>query len=357
MNRVVVVGGGIAGCAAAVAAASAGAAVTMLVADAHLGGVAATGEHRTLCGLAAIDAPAPDLLEPELVGAWIPHLATGPAHRLGRVWLWPTDAATMQRGLARRLADVEVLLRTPLTSVHQAGGRIVAIHTLDRQLPCAAVIDASGAGTVARLVGAAMQPGLQWPAYRVVVAGPLRDDRAGRLAAQRAIRAAWPTGHALAESASALTALGDGRWQLSLDVPPGTAASQAAAWAAIAAEALGCEMLAVARAVARRDDGRPVGTIDLDRLFAERERGLCWAAWPQEDHRADGVHWRWPDRDRHGVPADVARLPGGPDNLWLAGRGLAVTPEAAAALRVTGTALAMGTAVGLGVASLARTAC
>ena len=56
--RVVVIGGGIAGCAAAVAAARSGAQVQLLEAAHHLGGVAVRGEHRTLCGLAAIDAVA-----------------------------------------------------------------------------------------------------------------------------------------------------------------------------------------------------------------------------------------------------------------------------------------------------------
>jgi hypothetical protein len=39
-------------------------------------------------------------------------------------------------------------------------------------------------------------------------------------------------------------------------------------------------------------------------------------------------------------------LPDGPENLWLIGKGMAVEPAASAALRVTGTCLALGAAVG-----------
>ena len=99
---VVVIGGGVAGCAAAVAAAEAGADTILFEASRRLGGVAVQGEHRTLCGLAPIDAAAPDLLEPDLTDAWIAALTIEAPFRQGRVWLWPTAAHTMQAGLHRR---------------------------------------------------------------------------------------------------------------------------------------------------------------------------------------------------------------------------------------------------------------
>src|SRR5580658_10391362 len=76
-QRVVVIGAGISGCAAAGALAGLGAEVLVLEAGRHLGGVAVAGEHRTLCGLAPIDAPTAELLEPGLVAAWLPYLADG----------------------------------------------------------------------------------------------------------------------------------------------------------------------------------------------------------------------------------------------------------------------------------------
>jgi hypothetical protein len=46
------------------------------------------------------------------------------------------------------------------------------------------------------------------------------------------------------------------------------------------------------------------------------------------------------------VPELAVRLGHGPDNLWCIGKGAPVTAAAAAALRVTGTCLAVGAAVG-----------
>jgi len=78
-------------------------------------------EHRTLCGLAPIDAPAGELLEPGLVAGWLPYLARGAAYRRGRVWLWPTTGATLQHGLARRLGELAVEVRR--------GWRVTALAT------------------------------------------------------------------------------------------------------------------------------------------------------------------------------------------------------------------------------------
>jgi hypothetical protein len=131
-----------------------------------------------------------------------------------------------------------------------------------------------------------------------------------------------------------------------MDVPRGTTAPSAAERAGRIAEVLKAELLACAVNVADRDGGRPHGTLGLDELFAERERGLCWAAWPREEHRADGVVWTWPPRDRYGVPERSTIAPGAPANCRFVGKGMPVTAEAAAALRVTGTCLALGATVG-----------
>ena len=122
--------------------------------------------------------------------------------------------------------------------------------------------------------------------------------------------------------------------------------ADAATIAGRVAEALGGSLIACAWQVADRDGGRPASALGLDELFATGERGLCWAAWPREEHGPTGVAWTWPPRDRHGVPECVARPAGWPANVWCVGRGVAVTAEAASALRVTGTCLALGTAVG-----------
>ncbi len=340
---VVVAGGGVAGCAAAVGAAEAGAEVVLVEPRRHLGGVAAQGEHRTLCGLAPIDAPRAVLLEPDLTGAWMDAVATGAPFRQGRVWLWPTEAAALQAGLARRVAHAGVRLRrgAALDQVMVRDARVIAVAIDGIDLAVSAMVDASGGSLAARLLGVPIAPSEQWGAHRSVLRLPgLAHGLAARTAAQRCAQQA--SGGA---AAIALTPLGDD-WQLSLDVAPGGSAAMAGALAQRVADALGGELLACALSVAERDGGRPRATLDLAALFATRTRGLCWAAWPREAHHADGVAWTWPAYDRHGVPPEAAQPAWAPRNLWLAGKGLAVTAAAAAALRVTGTGFAVGSAVG-----------
>lgn len=343
---VVVIGGGVAGCAAAVAAAEAGAPTILVEASRMLGGVAVQGEHRTLCGLAAIDADTPALLEPDLTAAWLPLLSTGPAFRQGRVWLWPTDAATLQDGLRRRLMATGVDLRLGARVLAAEGsGDGVRLRLRDGVvIDAAAVIDASGAALLARLLGSPCAAPVQWPAHRSLLHLPgLTSGTAARIAALRQAQAASG-----GEAAIALVPvdLATGQWQLSLDVAPGTPVAQAALLAERIAHVLGGTPLSMARSLAHRDDGRPSAMLDEAELFATRERGLCWAAWPREAHGADGVTWSWPLEDRHGVPERAARIPGVGGRVWCVGKGSAVTAEAAAALRVTGTCLPMGAAVG-----------
>jgi hypothetical protein len=339
---VAVVGAGVAGCAAALSAAGEGAEVVLLEAGAHLGGVAARGEHRTLCGFAAIDGERPDLLEPELTSGWLDAVAIGGPYRRGRVWLWPTSADALQAGLARRLREARVDPRfgATLGSARVHGERL-AVTVDGGELLVDRVIDASGSGAVARALGLAMAPATQWSAHRAVLRLALAPGPAARSRALARAQAAVG-----AQAAIALTPLDGERWQLSLDVPRGTGAPAAAALAERVASALDARLEACAVRVADRDDGRPAGVVTLAELFAERERGLCWAAWPREEHLADGVAWTWPPRDRHGVPERAARAPGAPAGCWFVGRGMPVDAAAAAALRVTGSGFALGAAVG-----------
>lgn len=347
-NRVpvVVIGGGVAGCAAAVAATEAGAPIILLEATRTLGGVAVQGEHRTLCGLAPIDAAAPELLEPTLTSAWLPLLSTGPAYRQGRVWLWPTTAATLQSGLRQRLMSAHVDLRfgaRVLAAEETATG--IRLHLRDGSLiDAAAVIDASGSAVLARLLALPFAESVQWPAHRSLLHLPgLTGGTAARIAALRQAQAASG-----GDAAIALVPINaaEGHWQLSLDVAQDSTMAQAAVIAERIAQTLGGSVVSMARSLAHRDDGRPVSTLDEAELFATRERGLCWAAWPREAHGADGITWSWPSTDRHGIPDRAARIPGASERCWCVGKGSAVTAEAASALRVTGTCLAMGAAVG-----------
>lgn len=343
---VAVIGGGVAGCAAAVAAAEAGASTILVEATCMLGGVAVQGEHRTLCGLAPIDAPVPELLEPSLTSTWIQLLGTGRPFRQGRVWLWPTDAATLQAGLRRRVSASGVDLRPGIRVVAaEASSNGMRLRLGDGSaIDAAVVIDASGSGSMSRLLSLPWGGPSQWPAHRSLLHLPsLGSGIAARITAMRGAQAATGGDAALALVPVDVAA---GRWQLSLDVAPGTTVAQAAVLGERIAQALGGVVLSVATAIAQRDGGRPLATLDEPELFATRERGLCWAAWPREAHGADGVTWSWPTADRHGVPENAARIPGAGERVWCVGKGSAVTAAAAAALRVTGTCLAMGAAVG-----------
>jgi 2-polyprenyl-6-methoxyphenol hydroxylase-like FAD-dependent oxidoreductase len=343
VRTIAVIGGGVAGCAAAVAAAERGARVVLVERSHHLGGAAARGEHRTLCGLAPIDAERPELLEPGLASAWVSEIASGAPFRQGRVWLWPTESRVLQDGLARRLrrAGVAPSFHRTVEGAEIVSGALRSLTLRGESLVVDAVVDASGSGAFADLLGLGRAAATQWSAYRAVIACGLASGLAARTRALATARAASGS-----EAALALTPLGDDRWQVSLDVPPGTAAAEASSCIERIAEALKAELLACAVQVADRDEGRPRGTLALDELFAERERGLCWAAWPREEHRPDGVVWTWPPRDRHGLPERATMAPGAPANCRFVGKGMPVSLEAAAALRVTGTCLALGAAVG-----------
>lgn len=331
---VLVIGGGIAGVAAACAAARGGARTVLVERAHHLGGEAVRGCHRTLCGLAPIDAIAAELLEPELTGAWLPLLTTGKPQRRGRVWLWPTAPATLMAGLRSGLhaAGVEVRLGHAVQVAEDGTVRLA-----ERDWRPAAIIDASGAACGPGTRRASAQLG----AWRLEFAADVEDTPAGRRQALRAIAELAP--------AAALEPLGDGRWQLSLDVGDTTLAA-AQALGETAVQALGGHLLAGAVAIASRDAGGYDG-LSCETLFSEDHRGLAWAAWPSELHTPDGVRWVWPPRDRHGLPLALAKPAGAPAWWWCCGRGLAASPTAAAALRVTGTALALGGALGAHVAA------
>lgn len=350
-SPVVVIGGGVAGCAAAVASAEAGAPTILIEASRALGGVAVHGEHRTLCGLAPIDAARPELLEPSFTSDWITAIVDGSPYQQGRVWLWPTNAVTLQRGLRARLmtAKVDLRLGTAVSGAECSDAGIM-LRMSAQKLLAGAVIDASGAGVLARLLGLPYASPSQWPAHRSLLHVPaLGTGAAARVSALRRAQAASGSGAALALVPVEHTA---GNWQLSCDVAPGTSVATAAAMAERIAIALDGTVLTNAVALAQRDHGRPTSNLGVDELFADQERGLCWAAWPREEHGPDGVTWQWPISDRHGIPERAVRLAGVPDNVWCIGKGAPVTVEAAAALRVTGTCLAMGAAVGARAAAL-----
>ncbi len=341
---VVVIGGGVAGCAAAAALAAQKIPVLLIEKNGHVGGVAAQGEHHTVCGLAPIDAPTPSLLEASYVGPWLPYITTGEPYRHGRVWLWPTTAHKLQHGLAQRLHElfVPVHYYEALTDLQVVDGRVQAITTNKQShIPVRAIIDASGSGISAYYIGTDMRRGEQWSAYRSRLSLPQMSH--GKAARVRALHTAQQIiGH---NAAIALTPIEQSDWQLSLDVALGTTVQHAAQQAEQIAAALQGSVITHATHIAVRDSGRPAEQLTLAELFNTQDRGICWAAWPQEQHSENGIIWSWPERDRYGIPPSAVQLKNGPQNLFFIGKGMPVDAAAASALRVTGTCLALGGAI------------
>lgn len=361
MKKVIVIGGGVSGCAVAVAAASTGAQVTLLCKDTFLGGVAVTGDHRTICGLSTINSPNPTLLEPELTNKWVDLLAVGAPYREGKVWLWPTTSAQLQDGLKQRLEEtgVHFLLKKKVDKVilNEATKRIVGVTADSQTFDCDICIDTSN--FVASYLGQKISKLVAWPAWRCIVELPFSVDKQFRVSTLLAIRKKWIENdpkHLLKSSALNLTIVFDipskNCWQLSVDVPPKTKICFIKKEVEEALSSIGGTLLSYSKQLSERDCGNPISSYNLEQLFSEKERGLCWASWPSELHTETGVRWKWPDKDYHGVPLKACRLENGPNNFYLIGKGMAVDSEAIAALRVIGTSLAIGTSLGSQVLEL-----
>ena len=335
---VIVIGAGVAGVAAAVAARMSGADVVVIERSAHVGGVAVSGHHRTLCGLSPIDAVTPDLIEPEATDWWIPRITTGAPFKRGRVWLWPTSPERLANGLLSALNEVSIpLLTASMPTIHLDGTVIAG----DQRWRPTAVIDASGGACgIDGAPALSQRSAIQWGSWRAELDLALPDTVATRRTILRRIAHLSP--------GIACEWIRTDRWQVSLDTDEDHAC--AAALMAEAARVLGATVALQIDDVAQRDRGGYAG-IGLDELFSCTNRGLAWAAWPSEIHDAHGIHWRWPAGDRHGCPPSLVKPLHAPAWLWCCGKGLAAAPEAAAALRVIGTGLALGHAVGTLVTS------
>jgi len=332
---VIVIGAGVAGVAAAIAARKAGATVVVIERAAQVGGVAVSGHHRTLCGLSPIDAATPELIEPDATDWWLPRLTDGAPFRRGRVWLWPTSPERLASGLRTALDELGIPLLTSCVPTVQDDGTVTVA---DHHWRPTAVIDASGGAwwhTEHNATSSIVRSAIQCGAWRAEVDLALPDTPADRQAAMRRIAHLSP--------GIALERIADNRWQMSLDI---TGDSDCAiACMTEAARLLGATVVSHTSDIAQRDLGGYAG-IGLAELFSCTTRGLAWAAWPSEIHDAQGVHWQWPTGDRHGCPASLVKPLQAPDWLWCCGKGLAAAPQAAAALRVIGTGLALGQAVG-----------
>jgi hypothetical protein len=310
------------------------------------------------------------------------------------VWYLPTDPprlAACAGALCERAARLVVRLGARLVSLVEEGERTALGFAAGPAASARIVVDASGDAAVAQLAGvpldASPPSALQSPSYVVRLAGV--DTRAlepfARLRASHAVAGAVRA-HALPAGCESVLvrpfgAPGEaGEAFLQLNVPRPAqvpydplddaqrAALEATARAAVQA-ALAflrdtrepfrrARIAAWPRRLGVRETRRVVGDVVVTRedVLAGRRRDdeVALSSWPIElwdDHR----------RARFEHPAGPCSVPLGAlvcgERLGAAGRCLSATHEAAGALRVIGTALATGEAIGTAAALAADGGC
>jgi hypothetical protein len=379
----VVVGAGASGIIAALAAARLGARVALVEAGDRLGGVAAWGLHRFVCGLFTNGGErAGTFLHGEVTRRFCERLAGGPpekrAVRRGRVGLLPFAGGAAFSGCAAQMLSRETGLRLFLNErvadvaagdiagkVVRAARRVEALRLASgRVLEAGAFIDCTGRAAVCRLAGAAVvcpeRPALGGYGFEVGgvrEGGPLglsvevplalrREVDAGRLPGRFAFTVFEPSEDA-------------GRGWVKLAVPNDTRDEQARADAEAALAVLRrlsafreAAMTAVTPRVLPRETCRVHGreTLAEADVVGARKRGggIARDAWPAEHWDADsGVSYRYPpDGDWCDIPAECLMPADGPANVLCAGAALSADSGAAASVRAMGVCMATGEAAG-----------
>lgn len=385
---VAVVGGGSAGVAAALAAARSGARSVLIERTDRLGGNAAHALVHTICGLYL---PA-GTGEAELANRGIAREVAlglgGQPERAGKIWYLPSPPAALSAFYSERCrAEGELELRFGAELVEVELARDATAESRlrlrepsgARELRARVVVDASGDAAVAALGGAAWEiesaDRLQCPSYIFRLEGVAADALAGfaRVQLTTAVAGATRTG-ALPTGAESvvLRACGaPGQVFVTLNVarptgagfhpldPDCVAALEARAHADAEAIALFLRETHAGFAASRiaehprrlgiRETRRALGAVVLmaeDVLHGvRRDDEVAVSSWPIElwhDHRR--AHFEYPT-GACSVPlgALVSRTH---PRLGMAGRCISATHEALGALRVIGTALATGEAIG-----------
>ncbi len=370
---IAVVGAGSSGIVAALAAARLGARVALVEARPQVGGTAACGLHRFVCGLFAADGAKPG--EP-LHGAtavdFCARLAQGPvcekAVRRGRVWVLPFAggaALTACAGeLLAREANLRVILNDTPEQVRCDGGKVVELVLASGlALRPGAVVDCTGSAAVCRAAGAAVT----WPVSPALAGFGFEleqvDERAfGRLGASIEVplllRREVDEGRLPPHLAFTTYEPGErpGAAWIKLAVPPGSS-EEPRREADAAYDALkrhpafrDARRVAFLPRVLQRETCHVCGEYVLtgqDVLAARTfEDGVVRNAWPIEHWDARrGVSYRYlPHGSWSEIPLRCLRPARGPENLLCAGSALAADSEAAASVRVMAVCMASGEA-------------
>jgi hypothetical protein len=389
---VAVVGGGPAGFAAALGAARAGARTLLVERESRLGGNAAQAFVHTICGLYRNDeehALPVHVGLPVRVAAALERLGgAGAPTRAGRVFylpMQPAAFAALAQDCCERTSALELRLGTTLTGLRLAESAELACTGPrgESHAVAHAVVDASGDASAAAFAGADTETTsperLQRASYIVRLDGVAEAGLAGfaRLQLTAGVARAASRGELPAECASVVVREGGkaGSLFLTLTLPPlagrvfapldadyvAVLSAHARMLAAALVDFLRAtrEGFAAARVaewparVGIRETRRALGRVVLERddVLAGRRRDdeVAVSSWPielWEDHR----------RARFEHPEGPCSVPLGAlvsrshPQLGMAGRCLSASHEAHGALRVIGTALATGEAIGVAAA-------
>ncbi len=401
---VAVVGGGVAGIAAALAAASRGAHTLLVEAAPALGGNATGACVHTLCGLYHAAAPGDPLpANPGFPMRFAAGLraagGAGEPERAGRVWVLPTDPTAIESyaaSLCEASADLSTRLSCRLVAAELARGGTSrsrlsladATGATRCEIEADVTIDCSGDGVVGALGGAetdrAGAEQIQLPSYIARLAGVPAEDRAGfgRLRLSRSLADAARRRDVSADCESVLLRPipGSEHAYLTLNLPRAAAALAADPDGRRAVESrarksveeivlhlratragyAGCRVAAWPRHLGVREADRLRGRVSLDEaaILAGRrdDEEVALSSWPIElwhDHRRAIL--RYP-AGPCGIPLGALVSRSHP-RLGMAGRCMSASHEALGALRVLGTALATGEAIGIAAALAADRGC
>ncbi len=370
---IVVVGAGSSGIVAALTAARLGARVALVEAHAQIGGAAAKGLHRFVCGLFLADGERPgEPLHGETTVDFCERLAQGRlcerAVRRGRVWVLPFGGGAALEACAEERIAHETNIRVyrreePLQVLCDGGKAVEMILSSGLSLRLKAAVDCTGSAAVCRMAGA----DVIWPATPALAGFGLELDgiddlKAGpfglsievpMLLRREAEAARLP--HHLAFTTYEPGAKPGAAWiKLAVPSPSAERARHDAASAFGVLKGLpafrSARMVAFLPAVLERETCHLRGEYVLtgqDVLSARKfPDGVVRNAWPVEhwDVRS-GVGYRYlPAGDWSDIPARCLRPERGPANLLCAGAAISADSEAAASARIMGVCMASGEA-------------
>ena len=372
---ILIVGAGTAGVSAALAAARAGADTILVEKSASVGGVAATGLHRFICGLYANGPDAPTaLLNADRMQVGLELLAEPLARsapvRLGRVDLLPYDRAAFQATCERLLAaqtNLRLLRGSPVASVTIADRRVQRVVAGSAEIAADVVVDCSGDGAIIRthpdLHEIAPAAKRQLAGYVIRLNGLRNVRETLGIEVPYTLRQGVEAGVLPATARFASFSPGDAPEEgfCKFSLPASDFPDDLLTRESILAQVdylrrhldsfRSATLVEASTGALQREGARLKGRYTLtedDVLHARKfPDAVARNAWPMETwDPVRGPAFRYlPPGEWYEIPADALQSRA-VDNLFCAGRCLSATPEALASVRVLGACLLLGEAAG-----------